>query len=119
MLLNPKPLIFIALCQLTACTSDTVIKPQSWAQAVQTAESRDAHLRLANHYEDIARTLEADAQEEREMLEQYLAKPWKYGKRIQDLKSQAEAMIRDLAKAADESRHLADYHRQMAAEERD
>lgn len=119
MALHKKPLIFIAFCWLTACSGDALIKPQSWALAVQTAESRDAHLRLANHYEEIAATLDADAQEEREMLDQYLAKPWKYGKRIQDLKSQAEAMIRDLAKAAAESRHLADYHRQMAAEERD
>lgn len=118
MTLTKKPLIFLALCQLAACSGDAVIKPQSWAQAVQSAESRDAHLRLANHYEEVAKTLAADAQEEREMLEQYLAKPWKYGKRIHDLKAQAEAMISDLVKAAEESRHLADYHRQMAAEER-
>lgn len=119
MTLKQKTLLIIAVSLLTACSGDALIKPQSWARAVQTAESRDAHLRLVNHYEEIAGTLEADAQEEREMLDQYLAKPWKYGKRIQDLKSQAEAMIRDLGKAAAESRHLADYHRQMAAEERD
>jgi len=106
------------LSLLSACATETGPKPQSWAKAVQTADSREAHLRLAEHYEDIANTLDADAKEEQQMLQEYLARPWKYGKRIQDLKSQASAMIRDLEMAAKESRQMAEYHRQMAAEER-
>jgi hypothetical protein len=86
--------------------------------AVQTAETREAHLKLADHYEEIAKTLDADAEEERAMLEQYMARPWKYGKRIQDLKAQGTAMVRDLEKAAEDSRHMAEYHRQMAGEMR-
>ena len=101
-----------------ACATNKELQPQRWAQAVQTADSRAAHLSLAEHYEEIAATLDADAAEERAMLEQYLAKPWKYGKRIHDLKSQASGMIQDLEKAAKESRQLATYHRQMAKQEK-
>jgi hypothetical protein len=112
---NMTPLFFIVVL-LSACATENVPQPQSWAKAVQTADTQDAHLRLANHYEEIAKTLDADAQEEREMLKEYMARPWKYGKRIQDLKSQAGAMVRDLEMAAKESRQMAEYHRQMAAE---
>lgn len=111
-------LLLIAAGLLPACATESGPKPQSWAKAVQTADTRDAHIRLADHYEDVAKTLDADAQEEREMLDQYIAKPWKYGKRIQDLKARADAMVRDLEMAAKESRQMAEYHRQMAMEER-
>ncbi|OAI06264.1 hypothetical protein [Methylomonas methanica] len=110
--------LFIAVGLMSACATDNGPKPHSWAKAVQTADTRDAHMRLADHYEDVAKTLDADAQEEREMLEEYMAKPWRYGKRIQDLKSRADAMVRDLEMAAKESRQMAEYHRQMAVEER-
>jgi hypothetical protein len=102
---------------LAACATDTTApKPHDWALAVQTAETRDAHLKLADHYEEIAKTLDADAEEERAMLKEYVARPWKYGKRIQDMKTQGSAMVRDLEKAAQESRQMAEYHRQMASE---
>jgi len=110
--------ILLLTLALSACATDKTLQPQRWAQAVQTADSRAAHLSLAEHYEEIAATLDADAAEERAMLEQYLAKPWKYGKRIHDLKSQASGMIQDLEKAAKESRQLATYHRQMAEQEK-
>jgi hypothetical protein len=37
--------------------------------AVQTAESRDAHERLAAHYDEVARQMDADAAEQRAMLQ--------------------------------------------------
>jgi outer membrane murein-binding lipoprotein Lpp len=111
--------VSIAMTVMAGCaTTDNGPKPHSWAKAVQTADSRDAHNRLADHYEEIASTLEADAIEEQEMLDEYLARPWKYGKRIQDLKTQASSMVRDLKAAAKESRQMAGYHRQMADEQR-
>lgn len=111
--------VSMALVVLAGCaTTDSGPKPHTWAKAVQTADSRDAHIRLAEHYEEIAKTLDDDAIEEQEMLDEYLARPWKYGKRIQDLKTQASAMVRDLKTAAKESRQMAEYHRQMAEEQR-
>lgn len=112
--------ILIVAATLYGCAASEqrpIIEPHAWAKAVQTADSKEAHLRLASHYDEIAKTLEADAVEEQEMLDQYMAKPWKYGKRIQDLKAKASAMIQDLEKAASESRQMATYHRQMADEE--
>lgn len=100
---------------LAACAPPAKkFRPHQWALAVQTAESREAHEELANHYEEIAKQMQDDAEEEREMLQQYQAQPWKYGKRILDLKAHAEAMIRDFELAAKESREMAEYHRQMA-----
>ena len=117
MILKKMAVVVLSTGLLTACATQTGPKTQNWAKAVQTADSRDAHLRLADHYEDIAKTLEADVQEERDMLHEYMARPWKYGKRIQDLKARADAMVRDLEMAVKESRQMAEYHRQMAAEE--
>jgi hypothetical protein len=101
---------------LVACTAKGPVSPPNWAHAVQTAETREAHEALAKHYEDVAKQMQADADEEKKMLVQYLATPWKYGKHIQDLKAGAEKMIRDFELAAKESLHMAEYHRQLAAE---
>ncbi len=111
--------VLIAAAFLVGCSANdtrVVPEPHKWAKAVQTADSKEAHLLLADHYEDIAKTLEADAVEEQEMLDEYVARPWEYGKRILDLKAHATAMIQDLKKAAQESRKMADYHRAMAGE---
>jgi hypothetical protein len=117
MKIKKMTILLSSLGLLAACASKTTVpEPHDWALEVQTAETRDAHLKLADHYEEIAKTLDADAQEERAMLQQYMARPWKYGKKIQDLKAQGTAMVRDLEKAAQESRQMAEYHRQMAGE---
>lgn len=101
---------------LAACAPRKEIQPHDWALDVQTATTREAHGRLAEHYEEVARTMQADADEEKRMLAQYQANPHKYGKRILDLKAQAQAMIMNLEKAARESRQMAEYHRQFAEE---
>lgn len=97
------------------CASGPEIRAHDWAYEVQTAESREAHLRLAEHYEEVARMMDADAEEERQMLTQYRSRPYVYGKQILDLKTRAEAMVRDFEKAAEDSREMAEYHRQLAA----
>jgi hypothetical protein len=101
---------------LVACAPAKELRPHRWAHAVQTAETREAHMELARHYEEVAQQMMADAQEEREMLAEYRANPHKYGRRILDLKTHAEAMIRDFELAAKEALQMAEYHRQLAAE---
>lgn len=103
---------------LAACAPAKELRPQRWSLAVQTAETREAHETLADHYEDVAKQMQDDAEEEKQMLQEYQAQPHKYGKRILDLKSHAEAMIRDFELAARESRQMAEYHRQIAREAR-
>lgn len=105
----------VAILALSACASKE-IKPHDWALDVQNAETREAHELLADHYEEVAKAMDADAAEERAMLAQYQSHPHKYGKRILDLKAHAEAMIMDFEKAARESREMARYHRSFAEE---
>lgn len=100
---------------LGACATGNVPKPHDWALELQTAETRDAHNRLAEHYEDVACTMDADATEERAMLDKYIASPHKYGKQILDIKARSQAMIHDFELAAAESRKMAAYHRQLAS----
>lgn len=115
--LKTVSVITIALISLNACASrEKSPRPHNWARAVQTAETRENHEALAQHYDEVAQQMLADAEEEKAMLEQYQAKPHKYGKRILDLKARATAMIRDFELAAEESKQMADYHRQLAAE---
>lgn len=98
---------------LGGCASKD-LHPHDWALEVQNAETREAHNLLAEHYEDVAKAMDADAKEEREMLEQYQRQPHKYGKRILDLKARAHDMIMDFEKAAQDSRKMAEYHRKFA-----
>ncbi|NJD07847.1 MAG: hypothetical protein FIA97_15340 [Methylococcaceae bacterium] len=100
------------------CAASQDIRPHDWALEVQNADTRSAHLSLADHYEEVAKTMDADAAEERRMLAKYQANPHKYGKQILDLKARSEAMILDFENAARESRKMAEYHRQFASESR-
>lgn len=110
-----RTVLVAAMLALSACANKE-IKPHNWALDVQNAETREAHELLADHYEEIAKAMDADADEERAMLAQYQAHPHRYGKRILDLKAHAEAMIMDFEKAARESREMASYHRSFAVE---
>jgi hypothetical protein len=115
--LRTLSIITIALISLNACaTREKSPRPHNWALAVQNAETRENHEALAKHYDEVSQEMLADAEEEKAMLEQYQAKPHKYGKSILDLKARATAMIRDFELASEESKQMADYHRQLAAE---
>lgn len=103
---------------LIGCAQDKQLRPHDWALEMQNADTREAHGQLADHYEEMAKVMDDDAAEQRQILEQYQRQPHKYGKRILDLKARANDMIMDFEKAAAESRQMAEYHRQFAAESR-
>jgi hypothetical protein len=109
-----KRYVILAVIAVALSACSTHPKPHDWAMEVQTAETREAHNRLAEHYDDIAKTMDADAAEERAMLDKYVASPHKYGKQIIDIKARSQAMIHDFELAAAESRKMAAYHRQLA-----
>jgi len=109
-----KHLLVALALALGGCVNSKELKPHDWAMDVQTAETREAHNSLADHYEEIAQMMDADAAEERRMLDKYITSPHKYGKQIQDIKGRSNAMIRDFEMAATESRKMAAYHRQLA-----
>ncbi|MDT8406205.1 MAG: hypothetical protein RQ715_03035 [Methylococcales bacterium] len=104
----------LVLLSLVGCASTQGPAVHDWATDVQNASTREAHLLLAEHYEQLAQTMEQDAEEQHRMLVQYQKRPHVYGKRIQELKSRSRAMILDFKKAAEESRAMADYHRLLA-----
>lgn len=113
---NMLGLASVLFVTLTGCASREPHEPPNWALAVQTAESKEAHQALADHYDDVAGKLSAEANEERRVLDKYIAAPHKYGKRIQDLKARAQSEINALELASKESTQLARYHRLLAEE---
>lgn len=108
------PALAFAVLLGAGCAS----KPQhtDWAAAVQKAETADDHEKLAQHYDELAQTMQADADEEKRMLAEYQRRPHRYGKRIKDLRARSGALVRDYEAAAKENRDMAEFHRQMAAE---
>ena len=112
--MNKNMIVGMLTVLMTACATNKAPQPHDWALEVQTAETREAHNRLAEHYEEIAKTMEADAAEEKAMLDKYIGSPHKYGKQIIDIKARSQAMIHDFELAAGESRKMAAYHRQLA-----
>ncbi len=112
--MNKNMIVGVLTVLMTACATNKAPQPHDWALEVQTAETREAHNRLAEHYEEIAKTMEADAAEEKAMLDKYIGSPHKYGKQIIDIKARSQAMIHDFELAAGESRKMAAYHRQLA-----
>ena len=113
-LVNKNIVFGVMATVLTSCATNKAPQPHDWALEVQTAETREAHSRLAEHYDEIAKTMEADAAEEQAMLNKYIGSPHKYGKQILDIKARSQAMIHDFELAAGESRKMAAYHRQLA-----
>lgn len=107
----------LASILLSGCAAHQESRPQNWALAVQTAASREAHEQLAAHYDEVARRMDADAAEQRAMLQQYRGSPFRYSEWLYDMKARSSAMIRDFEMAAAESRRMAQYHRQMAAKQ--
>lgn len=112
--MNKNILCGVMAVVLSACATNQHPQPHDWALDVQTAETREAHNRLAQHYEEIAKTMDADAVEEKAMLDKYIGSPHKYGKQILDIKARSQSMIHDFELAAAESRKMAAYHRQLA-----
>ena len=55
--------------------------------AAQNAVTSADHLAVAKSYEDMARQLQAKAQEQQALLEQYQNKSYMYGRQAQDLQS--------------------------------
>jgi hypothetical protein len=104
----------VAALALSGCVRESVMTPHEWALRSQDQESRQAHLKLAEHYDELGVIMEEDAEEERAVLENYMKSPHRQGKQILNLKSRSKALIRDFEMSAEQSRELANYHRKLA-----
>lgn len=108
---------FVLTTLLSAgCASKPERASQDWPLAAQKAETADDHEQLAKHYDELAATMQADADEERRMLTEYQRRPHRYGRRIKDLRARSTALVRDYEQGAQDNRAMAELHRQMAAE---
>ena len=71
---------------------------------------------LAKHFDEIAATASANADEQRRALADYQARPERYGRRIKDLRARSGALLRDFEASAADAKQMAQLHRDIAAE---
>jgi outer membrane murein-binding lipoprotein Lpp len=106
----------VAALLIGGCASNTERTSKQWAQAMQSAETSADHEKLAEHYDEMASTMQANAEAERSSLTDYQLRPYRYGKRIKDLRARSTRLVHDYEMAASDNRQMADFHRQRAAE---
>jgi hypothetical protein len=101
---------------LAACAPmSTNIAPEDTAtqMAVQNATTQSDHYALAKRFEDIAKEMQAKADEKKALLEQY-EKIRLYGWQSHNLKSRTSALIRKYEQAAQSNMRESVLHGQMA-----
>ena len=81
----------------------------------QNEINHNNHAALAKHYENLAKEAETNLQENKEVLKQYEAHPYYYGRKGQELQSHTSANIREYEKALKENKVHADLHKKIAA----
>ena len=97
-----------------------------WFSSIEAAEYTGAsagmnsavtlsnHEAMAKFHENAAMEMQAKAQEQKRLLEQYQAKSYLYGRQAQDLQGHAHALARKYDKAAKAHAREAALHREMA-----
>jgi hypothetical protein len=83
---------------------------------IHSAVTLNDHEAMAKSYEDAARKMQAKAQEQKQLLEQYKAKSYLYGRQAQDLQSFTHALAREYGKAAEAHTREAALHRERAVQ---
>ncbi|KIO48118.1 hypothetical protein [Nitrosospira sp. NpAV] len=106
---------FSLLGLLAVCAPINAVKAEtpSSQSAVQNVASLSEHCALVEHFEDAAREMQAKADEQKKLLEQY-EEMRLYGWQSHNLKSRTAALIRKYEQAARSNMEEAASHRQMA-----
>lgn len=84
-------------------------------KAVQNARTYNNHNALAKRFENLAKEMHMQAEEQKRLLEHYQEKSYLYGRQAQDRKSHTWALMHRYEQAAKTSLSKAAAHRQMAA----
>ncbi|WP_052494248.1 hypothetical protein [Nitrosospira sp. NpAV] len=107
--------IFSLLGLLVVGAAFNTVKAENLPEqsTVQVVISLDEHSVLAKRFEDTAREMQAKADEQKKLLEQY-EEMHLYGWQSHNLKSHASALIRKYEQAARSNMKEAVAHRQMA-----
>ena len=88
--------------------------PMDMTQAVQNAKTPGDHEALAKHYEDVAKEMQAKAEEHKTSIADYRARL--YSKQARRLASHCQYLVRAYEQAGAENMRMAESHRQLAAE---
>ena len=77
-------------------------------------ETSADHEALARQYDDLARSMQAKAEQQKKTLEEYNRHAYYYGRQTDDQIENAQALVRVYQDAADAYSNLAHYHRRVA-----
>lgn len=88
----------------------------SSAFAADGVDNND-HAALAKYYENLTKEAATKLQENKEILEEYEAHPYYYGRQGQDLQSHTSANIHEYEEHVEENLHNAELHRKMVLEQ--
>jgi hypothetical protein len=91
------------------------VKSPAILKAVRDAKTYNDHNALAKGFENLAKEMRMQAEEQRKLLEHYQEKSYLYGRQAQDLKSHTWALMHRYEQAAKTSLGKAATHRQTAA----
>ncbi|WP_411725940.1 hypothetical protein [Methyloglobulus sp.] len=105
-------ILLFAFGLLTACAE---FDPHSrdMSQAVHNPKSKADHEALAQHYEDVAKEMQAKVEEHKKILSQYEREPWLFGKQATGYGVHCQRLIDVYEKAVEENLEMAKMHRQM------
>jgi hypothetical protein len=112
-------LFMIIPCLLVSCAPMSryqAVDSPSLRQASQNARTLGDHLALTQHYENLAREMQANAGEQQKLLNHYQEKSYLYGRQAQDRQSHTWALMVKYEQAAKTSLSKAALHRQIAAD---
>ena len=86
----------------------------SISDAEAKAKTKFDHIGLAVYYENEAKEMNAKAEEQKKLLEEYKDHSEYYGREGQDFQSHHEALLQKYTKAAERNSEMAASHRKMA-----
>lgn len=109
-------LYFLVLIILTFLVSSVswAGKSENVGEAKASVGTNLYHIKLAEHYEKESKEMNAKAEEQRKMLEEYEEHSEYYGRAGQEFHSHHEALLREYTKAAKQNEDMAAAHRKMA-----
>lgn len=108
-------IIFIFLTASASMAAESANTSQAEiSDAEAKAKTKIDHIKLAEYYENEAKTLRAKMTEEKKILNEYDNHSYYYGPEGQLYQSHHDALLREYEKAAERSMEMAASHRKMA-----